>query len=74
VDLPIWGELLAGVEMGFLWISPVFLGFGIPHGDGSGVVLVPSFLGTDVNFLLMSNWLRRIGYRPYSSGIKFNAD
>jgi len=74
VALPIWSELLAGVELGFLWISPVTLGYGIPHGDGSGVVLVPGFLGNDFYLTQFRSWLRRIGYRPYYSGISMNAE
>lgn len=74
VALPIWSELLAGVELGFLWISPIFLGYGVPHGDGSGVVLVPGFLGTDLYLTQFGSWLRRIGYRPYYSGIRVNAE
>jgi pimeloyl-ACP methyl ester carboxylesterase len=74
VASPIWSELLAGVELGFLWVSPVFLGYGIPHGDGSGVVLVPGFLGTDFYLAQLRSWLGRIGYRPYYSGISTNAD
>jgi len=74
VALPIWSELLAGVELGFLWISPVVLGYGIPRGDGSGVVLVPGFLGTDFYLAQFRSWLRRIGYRPYYSGISMNAE
>jgi len=74
VALPIWSELLAGVEFGFLWISPVTLGYGIPHGDGSAVVLVPGFLGTDFYLTQFRSWLRRIGYRPYYSGISMNAE
>ena len=72
--LPIWSELLAGVELGFLWISPVTLGYGIPGGDGSGVVLVPGFLGTDFYLSQFRSWLRRIGYQPYYSGISMNAE
>lgn len=72
--LPIWRELLAGVELGFLWISPVFHGYGVPHGDGSGVVLVPGFLGTDLYLTQFRTWLRRIGYQPYYSGISMNAE
>jgi hypothetical protein len=45
--MSIWSELLAGVELGFLWLSPVFSGYGVPHGDGSAVVLVPGLLETD---------------------------
>jgi len=72
--LPIWSELLAGVELGFLWISPVFLGCGIPRGDGTGVVLVPGFLGTDLYLAQFRGWLRRIGYQPHYSGISMNAE
>lgn len=60
--------------MAFLWISPVFLGYGIPHGDGSGVVLVPGFLGSDLYLSLLHDWLRRIGYCPFNSGIELNAE
>lgn len=74
VPLPIWQELMAGVEMAFLRISPVFWGFGIPHGDGSAVVLVPAFLGTDLYLSQLRSWLGRIGYKPYYSGIGMNAE
>lgn len=66
--------MLAGVELGFLWISPVFMGYGIPHGDGSGVVLVPGFLETDLSLSQLRAWLNRIGYRTYYSGISLNAE
>ena len=62
------------MELGFLWVSPVFLGYGIPRGDGSGVVVVPGFLGTDFYLLQLRDWLRRIGYTPFYSGIKVNAE
>jgi triacylglycerol lipase len=74
VGSPIWSELLAGVELAFLWVSPVFMGYGIPHGDGSGVVLVPAFLGTDFYLSHFRGWLNRIGYRCYYSGISINAE
>jgi len=74
VPLPIWQELLAGVEMAFLRISPVFWGYGVPRGDGSAVVLVPGFLATDFYLAQLHSWLNRIGYRPYYSGIKLNAE
>jgi pimeloyl-ACP methyl ester carboxylesterase len=72
VGLPIWNEVLAGVELAFLWMSPVFLGYGIPHGDGSGVVLVPAFLASDFSLSHFRGWLNRIGYRCYYSGISIN--
>lgn len=66
--------MLAGVELGFLWVSPVYLGYGIPRGDGSGVVLVPGFLASDRSLKALYSWLKRIGYRSYYSGISINAE
>lgn len=74
VPLPIWQELLAGVEMAYLRVSPVYWGVGIPRGDGSPVVVIPGFLGTDFYLTEFRSWLRRIGYQPYDSGIGWNAD
>jgi len=45
-----------------------------PPGDGSAVVVVPGFLGTDFYLTQFRNWLKRIGYTPYYSGISMNAD
>jgi pimeloyl-ACP methyl ester carboxylesterase len=72
--LPVWQEWLAGVELAFLQVSPIYWGFGIPRGDGSAVVLVPGFLGTDLYLTQFAIWLRRIGYQTFYSGIKRNAD
>lgn len=72
--LPIWQELLVGVEMVYLRISPVYWGFGVPHGDGSAVVVVPGFMGTDLYLTEFRAWLRRIGYKSYYSGIGLNAE
>jgi len=49
-------------------------GLGVPRGDGSAVIIIPGFLGTDVYLTELHAWLRRIGYRPYFSGIGVNAD
>jgi triacylglycerol lipase len=74
VSLPIWLELLAGVEMLYLRVSPVYWGYGVPQGDGSAVVVVPGFMLTDLYLAEFRNWLNRIGYRAYSSGIGINAE
>jgi pimeloyl-ACP methyl ester carboxylesterase len=74
VELPIWQELLAGVEMLYLRVSPAYWGFGIPRGDGSAVIVIPGFLGTDIYLTELRLWLGRIGYRPYFSGVGFNAE
>ena len=70
----IWREALWGLDWLSLRLSPVYLGIGVPHGDGSPVVLVPGFLTTDAYLVEMYFWLRRIGYSPYLSGIGVNAD
>ncbi len=57
-----------------LHATPAYYGFGVPHGDGSGVVIIPGFLGTDMYLMELYAWLRRIGYRPYFSGIGLNAE
>ncbi len=57
-----------------LHAAPVYYGFGVPRGDGSGVVVIPGFLGTDLYLAEFHAWLRRIGYRPYFSGIGVNAE
>jgi pimeloyl-ACP methyl ester carboxylesterase len=72
--LPIWQELLVGVEMAYLRVSPVYWGFGIPRGDGSPVVVVPGFLANDFYLTEFRTWLRRIGYQPYDSNIGVNAE
>ena len=72
--ISLWTEALFGAEILLLHASPVYYGFGVPHGDGSGVVIIPGFLGTDLYLTELYEWLARIGYRPYFSGIGINAD
>jgi len=73
-DVTIWKEALFAADLLLLHASPVYYGLGIPRGDGSAVVLVPGFLGTDAYLSQMHSWLGRIGYRPYFSGIGLNAE
>ena len=72
--LPIWFESLVGVDWTLLHLSPVYFGFGVPRGDDSAVVVVPGFLGNDFYLYELYLWLARIGYKPYLSGIGWNAD
>lgn len=72
--LPILSEPLVVVELAALRLAPVYYGLGIPYGNGSAVVLVPGFMGTDFWHFELFAWLRRIGYRPYASDISFAAD
>ena len=46
----------------------------MPHGEGSAVVVIPGFLGTNIYVTHLHSWLRRIGYRSYLSGIGVNAE
>ncbi len=72
--IPIWKEALFGAELLLLHASPVFYGLGVPPGDGSAVVVIPGFLGTDLYLTHLASWLERIGYRSYVSGIGLNAE
>jgi triacylglycerol lipase len=74
VSLPIWNELLVGIEMVYLRLSPVYWGFGIPPGDGSAVIVIPGFLMTDLYLTEFRSWINRIGYKAYFSGIGLNAE
>lgn len=70
----LWTEALFGAEILLLHATPVYYGLGIPRGDGSAVILIPGFLGTDIYLTELHAWLRRIGYSPYFSGIGINAE
>jgi pimeloyl-ACP methyl ester carboxylesterase len=72
--LPIWFESLVGVDWTMLHLAPVYYGWGVEHGDGSPVVVVPGFLGSDVYLYELYLWLNRIGYKAYLSNIGWNAD
>lgn len=71
---PIWLEAFFPVDWLALHVSPVYYGFGVPHGQGEPIVLVPGFMGSDRYLTEMHLWLRRIGYQPYFSGIGRNVD
>ncbi len=73
-DLPILGEVLCAAELLLLHAAPLYYGLGIPHGDGSAVVLIPAFLCPDAYLAPLHQWLARIGYNPFFSGIGFNAE
>jgi pimeloyl-ACP methyl ester carboxylesterase len=73
-NVPIWKEALFAADLLLLHSSPVYYGFGIPRGDGSAVIVIPGFLGTDAYLTQLHTWLGRIGYRPYFSGIGLNAE
>src|SRR5882757_7115565 len=59
-------------QLAALMRDPVASGRDLPSGDGRPVLLVPDFTAGDWSLALMVRWLKRIGYRPYLSGIDFN--
>jgi pimeloyl-ACP methyl ester carboxylesterase len=73
-----WGrhlhELRWQAELARLLVDPVYRGVGVPHGDGSPVLLVPGFLAGDETLRVLGGWLERIGYGARRSGIHLNVD
>src|ERR1700736_751281 len=59
-------------ELSALLRDPVFRGRGVRHGDGRPVLLIPGFLGGDWMLRILHDWLQRIGYTSYLSGILLN--
>ena len=74
VAVPLWREVLFGIDWIALHSSPVYYGLGVPRGDGAPVIVIPGFLGSDTYLMEMYHWLRRIGYRSYYSRIGRNAE
>lgn len=62
-------EHRAAFELAELFAHPAYYGVGVPRGDGAPVLLIPGFLGSDGYLTIMNAWLRRIGYRPQTSGL-----
>lgn len=72
--LPLWREAFLGLDWLSLRASSVYRGASVPRGDGSGVIVVPGFLGSDGYLRELHAWLGRIGYQPFLSGIGRNTD
>jgi pimeloyl-ACP methyl ester carboxylesterase len=71
---PLWREGLLGLEAASLLRSPVWRGTGLSRGDERPVLLIPGFLAGDNSLSLMTHWLRGLGYRTRSAGIRANID
>jgi triacylglycerol lipase len=71
---PIWREARVGLEAAALLRDPIFRGRGVTDGRGDPVLLIPGFLAGDGSLVLMSDWLRRCGYRPSRAGMVVNVD
>jgi len=72
--VPVWREGLNWFEYLQLKTSRVYYCVGVPRGDNSPVIVIPGFLGTNLCFLEMRLWLRRLGYRALGTGIWINAE
>jgi hypothetical protein len=53
-------EVLFAAEFVQFHAAPVYYGLGTPHGDGSGVVLIPGFLCPDHYLFPLHRWLGRL--------------
>ena len=73
-DVPLAAEVLCVAELVLLHAAPLYYGLGIPRGDASAVVIIPAFLCPDVYLTPLHQWLARIGYTPFFSGIGFNTE
>jgi triacylglycerol lipase len=62
------------LELMRLAVDPVFMGAGVPRGDGRPVILIPGFGAGDQTLLVLASWLQRMGYRPQLCGFIANVD
>jgi pimeloyl-ACP methyl ester carboxylesterase len=73
-----WGrhaaELRWQAELSRLLVDPVYVGRGVPRGDGGPVMLIPGFLAGDASLAVLAGWLDRMGHRAHRSGIAVNVD
>jgi pimeloyl-ACP methyl ester carboxylesterase len=51
----------------------IYFGGKAQFGDGKPIILVPEF-SSNLPFLLLSNWLKVLGYRPATTGLSVNVD
>jgi pimeloyl-ACP methyl ester carboxylesterase len=59
-------------ETAALLRDPVYWGWGVRHGDGHHVLVLPGLGGGDTYLRLLRGWLKRIGYAPLRSGLDRN--
>src|SRR6185312_1199755 len=70
-----WPWMLAGAGVDTMMIArqSIYFGGKAQFGDGKPIILVPDF-SSNLPFLLLSNWLKVLGYRPVTMGLSVNAD
>jgi pimeloyl-ACP methyl ester carboxylesterase len=50
----------------------IIVGSASRFGDGKPIILIPGFLGSDIQLFMLSAWLRALGYRPVTAGLLVN--
>jgi pimeloyl-ACP methyl ester carboxylesterase len=68
-----WMLVGAGVDSMAIARQSIYFGGKAQFGDGKPIILVPQ-LGGHLSFILLSNWLRVLGYRPVTADISTNSD
>ena len=63
----------AGVDTMTIARQSIYFGGKAQFGDGKPIILVPEF-SSNLPFLLLSNWLKVLGYRPVTTGLSVNVD
>ena len=71
---PLWRELRAAVEAPALLRWGEFRAPPQAMDPGLAVLLIPGVYAPDATLSPMARWLKRMGYAPKRSGIRFNAD
>jgi 3-oxoadipate enol-lactonase len=64
-----WSWMMAGLGVDTMTVArqSVYFGGRAQFGDGKPIILVPQ-LGGNLHFLMLSNWLKMLGYRPVTTG------
>src|SRR5258705_7846146 len=70
-----WPWMLAGAGVDTTTIArqSIYFGGKAQFGDGKPIILVPE-VRSHLPFLLLSNWLKVLGYRPVTAGLSVTVD
>ena len=70
-----WPWMLAGAGFDSMTIArqSIYFGGKAQFGDGKPIVLVPELV-SNLAFLMLSNWLKALGYRPVTIGLSADID
>lgn len=64
--------LRPAAELSLLLSDPVYWGWGLPHGDGRPVLVLPGLYAGDYYLRPLRDFLARVGYSAVQSGIARN--